>query len=90
MNCKQGDVAVVVRSESGNEGKIVRCLECVFKSWPFGVGPRWVTDPPLNNLFYSAIPILDSWLKPLRDSEGEDEMLRIAGFPQPICETPNV
>lgn len=27
MNCKQGDLAIVVRSHAGNEGKIVRCLE---------------------------------------------------------------
>lgn len=26
LNCNQGDLAVVVRSECGNEGKIVRCL----------------------------------------------------------------
>lgn len=27
LNCKQGDLAIVVKSMHGNEGKIVRCLE---------------------------------------------------------------
>ena len=27
LNCKQGDLAIIVKSEAGNEGKIVRCLE---------------------------------------------------------------
>lgn len=27
MNCKQGDMAVVIKSQAGNEGKVVTCLE---------------------------------------------------------------
>ena len=26
MNCKQGDIAIVVKSFAGHEGKIVRCI----------------------------------------------------------------
>lgn len=29
MRCKVGDLAIIVRSVAGNEGKIVRCLELV-------------------------------------------------------------
>ena len=58
MNCKQGDLAIVVVSESGlNLGKIVRCVRWVGKcdrnpatghKW---IGPQyldaWEIDPPL-------------------------------------------
>ena len=27
MNCEKGDLAIVVRSDAGNEGRVVRCLE---------------------------------------------------------------
>ena len=27
LNCKQGDLAIIVKSDARNEGKIVRCLE---------------------------------------------------------------
>lgn len=29
MNCKQGDIALVVRSIAGNEGRVVTCLEII-------------------------------------------------------------
>lgn len=59
MNCKQGDLAIVVRSEAGNEGKIVRCLELMItdtvvdldgNSHPYalGVAPIWRVDRPMN------------------------------------------
>ena len=83
MNCKPGDWAVIVRSAAGNEGKIVRCLELthVSRGWAFGDGPRWVTDPPVSGNYTPAIPVLDRCLRPLRDSDGQDEMLRLAGRP---------
>ena len=31
MNCQKGDLAIIVRSKCGNEGRIVRCLEYVGK-----------------------------------------------------------
>lgn len=29
MNCKQGDMALIIRSQAGNEGKVVTCLEYI-------------------------------------------------------------
>lgn len=29
MNCKQGDMAIVVRSDAGNEGKVLTCVRYV-------------------------------------------------------------
>ena len=47
LNCKVGDLAIVVRSRAGNEGKIVRCLAL----HPAGTdgrsieyGPMWRID----------------------------------------------
>lgn len=89
MNCKQGDLAIVVRSWAGNEGKIVRCLRlatereisCV--SFDKTSGPVWVTD---SVLFYayrdgpkagSGPLCLDSYLRPIRDpgDDATDETL---------------
>ncbi len=44
LNCKQGDLAIIVKSVMGNEGKIVRCVAYVgpvkyvpdVKGWPRG------------------------------------------------------
>ena len=82
LNCKQGDLAVIVRSASGNEGKIVRCLALVMDAWAWGYGPRWITEPPvIGNAFGTIVPPLDACMRPLRDSDGEDEVLRLVGRP---------
>jgi hypothetical protein len=81
LNCRPGDLAVIVRSTAGNEGKIVRCLQLVMAAGPFGFGPRWITDPPVLSSWNRPVPPLDACLRHLRDSDGEDEMLRLAGRP---------
>jgi hypothetical protein len=88
MNCKQGDLAVIVRSERGNEGKVLTCLRLAtfsevnaegFTAWR---GPVWVTDANIPCAYgYATSLFPDSRLKPLRDGEGEDEMLRLVGLP---------
>ena len=88
MNCKQGDLAVIVRSSAGNEYKIVRCLRFIPRLLQLGRNgrvmetPCWEIDTPLRG-FLGTIDcfISDSQLRPLRDSDGEDEMLRLAGRP---------
>ena len=80
MNCKQGDLAIVVRSRVGLEGTIVRCV----KLWPIrtmdpgGIritnpapGPRWRIDPPVkvpvnSGEFRQLHSLADACLKPLR------------------------
>lgn len=82
LNCKQGDLAIIVRSACGNEGKIVRCVEfcgvvvgvpSVDGRWHrFRGGPRpvWKIDRPIN--FGNAVSIVqitycsDDKLRPLR------------------------
>jgi hypothetical protein len=82
MNCKPGDLAVVLRSICGNEGKIVRCVRFVGTKpiqFPEGtrlVGNLWEIDPPLPGFDgLLALYATDGDLKPIRDNDGEDETL---------------
>lgn len=85
MNCKQGDLAVVVTAKFFPEeiGKIVTCVQ--FK--PSLGEPAWIVDPPLgkdesrNGHFFKADWVFDSCLRPIRDNDGTDETLTWAGLP---------
>lgn len=78
MNCKQGDLAIVIRSVRGNEGKIVRCVS------PLKIIEAWTVEPDFNPEVLGIPTFPDAWLRPIRDQDGEDEMLRIAGKPMGI------
>lgn len=71
MNCKPGDLAIVVRGEPvKNLGRVVRCikLELLFGE------PCWrVEDDDAR--------FADNCLRPIRDNDGEDETLIWAGLP---------
>ena len=89
MNCKQGDIAVIVRSLAGNEGRLVICVElCQRPTWLHKTlpGPTWRIDRFLDGILFPTNIASDSQLRPLRDDEGEDEMLRITGRPLLILE----
>jgi hypothetical protein len=87
MRCRPGDRAVIVSGE--NVGRLVDVIEesdCLF-------GPGWwfvaVLGAPAKGSFlhtggtYEANfgNIEDRCLRPLRDSDGTDEVLRYAGHP---------
>lgn len=80
MNCKKGDLAIVVNAKGKNVehiGKIVKCVN------PFPHGhpiPAWIVEPQLGNLVLAE----DCCLKPLRNTKKQDEMLRIAGKPEKV------
>lgn len=83
MNCKPGDLAIIVRSLAGNEGKIVRCLEGVWSIETMPWGDRasfmWRTDTVLKSWSGSFdCWIADRQLRPIRDpgDDAKDEMLR--------------
>lgn len=85
MNCKAGDLAIIVRSFAGNEGSIVRCVEYVgVRSFKIvGDQPTWKIDRKIKTMSgYMSDLACDEFLKPIRDSDDEDEMLRIAGLPK--------
>lgn len=77
MNCKQGDLAVVIsaRKDPRWVGKIVR----VVREFP-GLN-AWITDPMPSR--YACVG--DEILRPIRDSEDPDETITWAGKPN---ETP--
>ena len=88
MNCKQGELAIVVKSFAGNEGKIVRCKKLLLGhkqiNQEMGVhySPAWETESNFLGCFGGVHGILaDFQLRPLRDSDGEDETLQWAPVP---------
>lgn len=102
LNCKPGDLAIVVRSEYGNVGKIVRVIKpslgnAAAQGTEFREhdGQPWLKSNndylwfiecesgirASNKKTYTLAPGRDISLRPLRNSEGEDEMLRVAGKP---------
>lgn len=103
LNCKQGDLAIVVKSTMGNEGKIVRCLKLleggdavetsiggkvIFSDKDVNVGVSWIVDnfvAAASTELFGLVSIKaapDIALRPIRDTDGQDEMLRIAGLPK--------
>ena len=79
MRCAVGDIAQIVDSidpldKALHAGKVV----CVVA--PYGPD-AWVCEPQLESYDGTLIAWLDASLRPLRDNDGVDEVLRIAGHP---------
>lgn len=78
MNCKPNDLAVCVNSHEYPEliGRIYRVVK------PLDGG--WLTDPPQFVPGYVLPAVFhDSTLRPLRDSDGQDETLTWQPLAQP-------
>ncbi len=88
MNCKQGELAIFVKSTDGHEGKIVRCAEYVGKKalqFPDGKIEEfdcWITEPRLPGWTGVTTLTPDDFLRPIRDNDGQDETLTWAGLPK--------
>lgn len=89
MNCKQGDMAIIVRSAAGHEGKIVTCLEYMGRKLGIGPGQKvvehdiWRIDRKLPSWQGEATDLFpDEFLKPIRDpgDDAVDEMIKITQF----------
>lgn len=93
MNCKPGDLAIFVKSSAGNVGAIVEVIRPLGYS-PVFDGATWSDGrfcwlvrsigAPLKSRLgpvYVESPAPDDYLRPIRDTDGEDEMLRIVGKP---------
>lgn len=72
LNCKKGELAFLVRSTAGNEGKIVQCLD-LDPSYLFtdiGVLPAWRVNRSLPTLQGGlTIWVPDAWLRPIRPGD---------------------
>ena len=91
LNCKQGDLAIIVKSQAGNEGKIVVCdeflgdFELLTPSGCFTTEPCWKVNIQLSGSFGFVDNIVeDSKLRPIRDSDKEDEMLSIVNLKEKV------
>ena len=94
MNCKPGDLAVIVKSSYGNAGKVVRCIRLHDSKERDLDGarfvqpcewPRWVIDRPVTAADGSPLfTVADFRLRPIRDNDGEDETLAWAGKPEKV------
>lgn len=104
MNCKPGDLAIVVSAEITPEmiGRIVKVVRPVFSgetvpclgtlpifdevvwlcSAEGGTIPARFSDGVLRHLHERAI--CDRFLRPIRDTEGQDETLTWAGKPNEV------
>jgi hypothetical protein len=95
MRCRVGDLAAIVRASCEQEkrdiGKVVLIVEPGY-TYPKDFCHRWHVRVESGSLmvidtdgiwsFETEADVPDENLRPLRDGEGEDEMLRIAGRPQ--------
>lgn len=86
MNCKQGEMAIVVRSRTGNEGKVLTCVRYMGYGYINMLG-EFVADgiPEWNEHVWETDTIIvlvsghhgylmyDSQLRPLRGNLTEDE-----------------
>lgn len=87
LNMKVNELGIVVKSARGEQtGKIVKCVR-LERNALFSNGRSanaWETDPPLHDTKGRATICPDEWLRPLRDSDGEDETLTWAGKPEGV------
>lgn len=93
MNCKQGDLAVIIRAVMAeNIGRFVTVGQAAYFNAELGHIWRVTPQHPMRGVnFYSLMPVAkvdqcpDAWLCPIRPNDGEDETLTWAGKP---TETP--
>lgn len=79
MRCKKGELAIIIKSAAGNEGKIVRCINALgVVPWvlPDGSIQRahgWLIDRQIPTCFGDMAPhVRDEYMCPIRpDSEPE-------------------
>jgi hypothetical protein len=81
MNCKLGDLAVIVRNWGPDSQRLLGIVCRVMAPVPGFWGPGWELAEPLPN---GDTCIHDECLRPIRDSDGEDETLTWAGKPQEV------
>lgn len=78
MNCQKGDLAYILKPAS-LYGKIVNCVDLTLNSFN---EPTWIVDEPFIYHGFKIERVEDEYLRPIRPSNEQDEMLRIAGLPR--------
>jgi hypothetical protein len=91
MNCKPGELAVVVRGSIGL-GAVIRCIRLLGTFAPFEpikvAGRGWHCSVSGGQVWEVEHPLFatasDSCLRPIRDNDGDDETLAWAGKPEKV------
>ena len=83
MNCKPGDLAVIVRSKYGHAGKLVLVTVADRGGQPltWEVEPLWNIPLKFRKEYFRC---RDKNLRPIRDNDGPDETLAWAGKPNEV------
>lgn len=89
MNCKPGDLAVIVRTSATRTealGRIVRVTEIHSMDYE-GRGPVWMFEnSPITLQDGRQIDVVnDCGIRPIRLNEGDDETLTWAGKPEGVA-----
>lgn len=80
MNCKQGDLAIVVGGDvdGANMGRIVKCLRLSsLAHLNYRNEPVWFIDVELEWDGGKRNFSPDKFLRPIRDTDGQDEALTL-------------
>ena len=89
MNCKQGDLAYIVRVNhpvfEEAAGHICRCVEQI--NQPISGEPGWIIDPPVRIAGRDLPHCVDRVMRPIRPQpdDATDEMVLIAGLPEQVA-----
>lgn len=79
LNCKAGDLALIVRSNLGNAGMFVTCVEIDDFLSAVLMRPIWVIDKEISLLNGEpSARISDCNLRPIRDQPGNESWFRAA------------
>jgi hypothetical protein len=82
MNCKPNDLAVIYRASPDDAWAIGRVVRCVSTYVSFWGCVAWYTEDEIVGPDGSAWEgVADEMLKPIRDSDGEDESLSWLSVP---------
>ena len=80
MNCKPGDLAVIVGCHPNQKYTLGHICTIIRRSdHPQTGEPGWHFEPPVRLTDNNCT--LDAYLRPLRDQPGDDETLTWAGKP---------
>lgn len=88
MNCIPGDIALIIKSLCGNEGKIVQCIKFLGPTHSklgnlLNGDDYWLIDTSIPATDGSSSPTArDCWLRPIRPTDAPDEMLTLTGLPK--------
>ena len=75
MNCKPGDLAIVVKGLSPDEKRAVGhiCTIVRREDHPVTDAPGWLIDPVIRANGFDCV--LDAWLRPIRDNPGNEQFV---------------